>query len=113
MPFLSALFTRTHRWLCLQLYPSSFSSSAYFSYAFCWDSEGSLAMSGERDFDLEFELIDQLSSGFFCSKLAGPFFLLSPLSVEGFLVARMVRQIPYLHAGTRWALGGKHEGTSA
>jgi hypothetical protein len=66
-------------------------------------------MSGQLDFDLK---IDQLSSDF-CSKLSGPFFLLSPLSVEGYLVARMVRQIPYLHAGTRWALGGKHEGTGA
>ncbi|KAH9998659.1 cytochrome P450 [Russula vinacea] len=41
--------------------------------------------------------------------LSGPFLLFRPLSIVGFLVARVVPRIPYLHAGTRWALGKKHE----
>jgi hypothetical protein len=41
--------------------------------------------------------------------LSGPFFIFNPLSVVGYLVARVVPQIPYLHAGKVWALGKKHE----
>ena len=40
----------THIWLCPQFNPSSFLSSAYFSYGFCCDSEESLTMSGQSDF---------------------------------------------------------------
>ncbi|KAF8493439.1 hypothetical protein F5888DRAFT_1636604 [Russula emetica] len=70
-------------------YPSSFPSSAYLSYISCWESEGSLAMSGRN--------------------LSGPFFLFDPLSDVGFLIARIFGHIPYLLVGGTWALGGKYE----
>jgi hypothetical protein len=38
---------------CPQFHLSSFPSSAYFSYVSCWEFEGSLAMSGRCDVDLE------------------------------------------------------------
>ncbi|KAN0113945.1 cytochrome P450, partial [Russula decolorans] len=51
----------THIWLCPHLYPSFFPSSDYFSYTSCWESEGSLAMSGQCDFDLEIFSLSILS----------------------------------------------------
>jgi hypothetical protein len=65
-------------------------------------------MSGQCDFPGNH--ISYQPSSHFCSNLSGPFFLFSPLSTVGILVARMIRQIPYLHMGSTWALGGKHEG---
>ncbi|KAN0103584.1 cytochrome P450 monooxygenase [Russula decolorans] len=41
--------------------------------------------------------------------LSGLFFLFSPLSTIGFMIARMIRQIPYIHVGNTWALKRKHE----
>jgi hypothetical protein len=48
---------------------------------------------------------------FACSKLSGPFFFFSPLSIPGHLLSRVFRQIPYLHPGDSWALRKKYEGT--
>ena len=48
----------------------------------------------------------------YCSKLSGGlFFFFSPLSTPGYLLSRMVRQIPYLHLGNSWAHRNKYEGT--
>jgi hypothetical protein len=40
----------TNIWPCPQFNPSSLPSSAYFSYSFCYDSEGLLTMSGQCEF---------------------------------------------------------------
>jgi hypothetical protein len=50
---------------------------------------------------------------YFYSNLSGLFFFFSPLSVPGYLLARTVRHIPYLHAGSSWAARRKHEGADA
>ena len=49
----------------------------------------------------------------FCSCLSGPFFLFSPLSSVGYLIARIVGQIPYVLQGSTRMLDSKHEGTGA
>jgi hypothetical protein len=102
---------------CPHIYPSSLPSSAYFLYTSCWESEGSLATSGQCDFDLEIFSLSTLDSASsdFCSNLSGLFFLLNPLSVVGLLIAQLevVEQIPYLALGFKWGLSKKHEGTDA
>ena len=47
---------------------------------------------------------------FACSKLPGPFFFFSPTSIPGYLLSRVVRQIPYLHPGSSWEFRNKYEG---
>jgi hypothetical protein len=105
----------THIWQCPQFYPSPSPSLVYFSYTFCCESEGSLAMSGQCGFDLRiFSLptVDSASSEF-CSNLSGLFLLLDPLSSVGLLIAQVVGHIPYLLLGFTWGLSKKHEGTDA
>ena len=47
---------------------------------------------------------------FACSKLPGPIFLFNPVSIPGYLLSRVVRQIRYLHPGSSWAFTKKYEG---
>jgi hypothetical protein len=47
---------------------------------------------------------------FACSKLPGLFFFFGPASTPGYLLSRVIRQIPYLHPGNSWALRNKYEG---
>ncbi len=64
-------------------------------------------MSSQCDFYFEVDL----PVTFACSKLSGgPFFFFSPLSIPGYLLSRVIRQIPYLHMGNSWALKNKYEG---
>lgn len=49
-------------------------------------------------------LVDQPSSGFF-SYLSGPFFLFDPLSIVGFLIARIFGHLLLgAYMGTRWEI---------
>lgn len=68
-------------------------------------------MSGQCNLDFEPRIVHLINLRIiFFNSLSGPFFFFNPISVIGFVIARVVPQIPYLHAGTRWALGKKHDG---
>ena len=54
--------------------------------------------------------VNQPSSEF-SSNLSGLFFLLDPRSAVGFMIARVVGEIPYILLGFTWGLSKKHEGT--
>src|SRR6267142_279785 len=55
----------------------------------------------------------QSTPSHFCSNLTGLFVLLDPISTLGYLIARMVRPIPYLNLGSTWMLSRNYEGTGA
>jgi hypothetical protein len=120
--WLLSLLIRTHIWLCPRFNPSSFLSSAYFSYSFCGGSEGLLTMSGQCDIHQTITLtltwvtsswLVDLPPNYFCSNLSGQFFLFNPLSAVGTMIGRILPQTPYLHVGSTWALKRKYEGVCA
>jgi hypothetical protein len=50
---------------------------------------------------------------YFYSNLPGLFYFFSPLSVPGYILARTVRHVPYLHVGSSWVARRKYEGANA
>jgi hypothetical protein len=66
---------------------------------------------GSVRFGLQNNQLIKFPATFACSKLPGPFFFFSPTSIPGYLLSRVVRQIPYLHPGNAWEMRNKYEGT--
>jgi hypothetical protein len=69
-------------------------------------------MSGQFAFDSRTDQLIDLRVAF-RSNLPGPFVIIHPVSAPGYLIARVIRAIPYLHLGSSWLLRRKHEGTGA
>lgn len=55
----------------------------------------------------------QSTPSHFCSNLTGLCVLFDPISILGYLIARMVRPIPYMNLGSTWMLSRNYEGTGA